>query len=528
MTEHTLQQGYAKVHEGLLKGTVEDDLRVFRGVPYAAPPIGERRWRAPAKPARWFGVRSADRLTGGALQADGRANWPTEDFELAAKMDSEDCLYLNIWTPAKTGQEKLPVLVWIHGGGMVAGTGMAPFFEGEQLAKQGFLVVTINYRLGLMGFFCHPQLSSETPQGTSGNYALLDMREALLWLHENVSTFGGDPDKITVAGQSGGSVGTSCMLMSPLTTGLCRSVILESGCPLLGGMMDPKPLSEMESEGLTFAEKLGGKTLQQLREMDGCDLIEASLAQHYTPNYCVDGYVLPDAPHKLLAEGKFNPMHILVGSTSEEFGSFGFFNDVHVTPQQFEDYVHSLYPTALAEKMIQHYPHSEPVSAFRSVLNILGDLMFLSPARLGEVCAKQGQPCYVYYKTRPDSGSRGERLGSTHSSELPYVFGRPGKCIINPDGMSEADQAFGKELMAYWVQFIKTGSMEGAAAAIAWPQCSEFLDYLDLGTQIHLPSEGEKDLLRRFDAMLRENGETGTDRYTDTTALGRTDLFRPM
>ncbi|MPN26735.1 hypothetical protein SDC9_174160 [bioreactor metagenome] len=154
--------------------------------------------------------------------------------------------------------------------------------------------------------------------------------------------------------------------------------------------------------------------------------------------------------------------------------------------------------------------------------------MFLSPARLGEVCAKRGQACYVYYKTRPDSGSRGERLGSTHSSELPYVFGRPGKCIINPDGMSEADEAFGKELMAYWVQFIKTGSMEGAPTAITWPQCSGFLDYLDLGTQIHLPSEEEKDLLRRFATMLRENGETGTDRYTDTTALGRTDLFRPM
>lgn len=526
--KHSFEEGYAEVRQGILQGTLEDGMKVFRGVPYAAPPIGRRRWQAPVPPARWFGTRLADRMAGGALQADGREHWPCEDFELSAKMDSEDCLYLNIWSPAKTKDEKLPVFVWIHGGGMVAGTGMAPFFEGDVLAQQGIIVVSINYRLGLFGFLCHPELTAESGYSSSGNYALLDMRQALLWLRENIAQFGGDADNITVGGQSGGSVGTSCLLMSPLTSGLCQRVILQSGCPLLGGMMDAKDLATMEAEGKEFAKKLGCQSLDALRDMDGCDLIEASLQHRYTPNYCIDGYFLPDTPYALFTGGHFNPMDIIVGFTSEEFGSFNFPKDIEITSAAFEEYIQTVFPKELSATLLEHYPHTAPQETFKTLLRLQADLMFLSAVRLGGAGAEKGLKTYVYYKTRPDPGKRGEELGSTHSSELPYLFGRQDPCIINPAGMNEEEKAFGSQLMNYWVNFVKTGSPNSGSTAVEWPLYRQPFSYLDLGTQIHPAAPEETRILKLLDDMLTSKGETTTRAYMNTAALGYPRLFMPM
>jgi para-nitrobenzyl esterase len=519
--KHSFDEGYVTVKEGILRGTVENGQKVFRGIPYAAPPLGDRRWKAPVPPAKWFGVRTVDRLVSGALQRDFRESFPYEDFELSAKMDSEDCLYLNIWSPAQSPAEKLPVFVWIHGGGMVAGTGMAPLFEGEKLAEKGIIVVTINYRLGLFGFLCHPELSAESPSGTSGNYALLDMRQAVLWLRENISVFGGDPDKITVGGQSGGSVGASCLLMSPLMTGLCCGIVM-------GGMMEPKALNEMEQEGIRFAESLDCKSINALRALDGCDLLNASVEKGYTPNFCVDGYFLPDTPWNLFTGGNFNDMNVLVGATSEEFGSFGPMNgNVTIEPEQFELYVRAVYPPEVQQAILAGYAHADNQQTLLAVLRLLGDLHFLSPARLGEACARYGKNCYVYYKTRPDPGKRGERVGSTHSSELPYLFGRTDKCVINPEGMNAAEKEFGNQLMNYWVNFISTGSPNGGNVAVPWPKSEKLLDYLDLGKEIHIPSDDEKNLIVLLNGMVLARSQTSTGEYMDTTALGLPDLFRP-
>lgn len=528
MMKHTWEEACAVVKQGILQGTVEDGLRVFRGVPYAAPPLGEKRWRAPEPPARWFGTRMADRMSGGALQADGRAAWPSEDFELSAKMDSEDCLYLNLWTPAKSQAERLPVFVWVHGGGMVAGTGMAPFFEGEKLAEKGMVVVSLNYRLGLLGFLCHPELTREAAYGASGNYALLDLRQALLWLRENLAAFGGDAERITVGGQSGGSVGTSCLLLSPLTAGLCKQVVLESGCPLLGGMMDPKPLAEMEREGAAFAKELGCASLAELRAMDGCALIEASQRVGYTPNYCVDGYVLPDTPPALFASGRFNPMNVLVGFTTEEFGSFNLPPDLALTPADFDRYLDTVFPAGLAGTLKVHYPHTDSADTLKSLLRLQSDLLVLSAARLGVAAAQKGVASYVYYKSRPDAGERGRRLGSTHSSELPYLFGRTEPCVINPAGMDEAERAFGAQLQAYWTNFIKTGTPNGPGATVAWPQSDTLFSMLDLGVSIHAATAQETAVLRLLDALLRETGALSTAPYQDTSSLGAGTLFRPL
>lgn len=527
--KHSFDEAYVVVKEGILRGTVENAQKVFRGIPYAAPPIGDRRWKAPVPPAKWFGTRVVDRLVSGALQADGREHFPYEDFELSAKMDSEDCLYLNIWSPAESPAEKLPVFVWIHGGGMIAGTGMAPLFEGEKLAEKGIIVVTINYRLGLFGFLCHPELSAESPSGTSGNYALLDMRQAVIWLHENIAVFGGDPDKITVGGQSGGSVGASCLLMSPLMKGLCRGIVMESGCPLMGGMMEPKALSEMEQDGIRFSESLGCRSIGEMRALDGCDLINATLEKEYTPNFCVDGYFLPDTPWNLFTRGEFNDMNVLVGATSEEFGSFGpMMGNISIEPEQFERYVKAVYPQGVGQAILAHYAHADSKQTLLSVLRLLGDLHFLSPARLGEACAKYGKNCYLYYKTRPDPGKRGERVGSTHSSELPYLFGRTEKCIINPEGMDDAEKAFGDQLMNYWASFVSQGSPNGSNVAVQWPKSEKLFDYLDLGKEIHIPPESEKSMLTLLNNMLLDANQTSTRQYMDTTTLGVPDLFRPM
>jgi len=529
MVENSFDTARVRVRQGILQGTVENGIKIFRGVPYAAPPLGEKRWRAPEPPARWFGVRPADRMVGGALQPDGRAHFPYEDFELSAKMDSEDCLYLNIYTPAVSQDEKLPILVWLHGGGMVAGTGMAPFFEGEVLASKGIIVVNINYRLGLFGFLCHPELSAEAPYGTSGNYALLDMRQALVWLRENAAQFGGDPERITVGGQSGGSVGASCQLMSPLTEGLCARIILDSGCPSIGGMMDPKTLSEAEREGEEFARSLGNLTIAQLRGMDGCDLLEASLKEHFTPNYCIDGYFLKDDPQVLLGEGIFNRMDVLAGFTTEEFGSFRIPDDVCIEPDKFELYVRTVFEDAgIAQKVIASYPHADSAGALKSLLRLQGDLMFLSAVRLGEAAAGKGTAAWIYSKSRPDPGEKGEKFGSTHSSELPYLFGRPDPCIINPAGMDEAEREFGEQLMSYWVNFVKTGCPNGPGTRVKWPVCTVPFRCLDLGKVISPKTADDCPMIAAFDDMLKKRGQRTTKPYMDFSPLGYPGLFRPV
>lgn len=525
--DHSFDEAYVQVREGILHGTVENGQKVFRGIPYAAPPVGERRWKAPVPPAKWFGVRSADRLVAGALQSDGKPQNPYFSFELTSVMDCEDCLYLNLWSPAKTPDDKLPVFVWVHGGGMTAGTGMAPFFEGEQLAAKGVIVVTINYRLGLFGFLCHPELSAESPQRTSGNYALLDMREAVIWLRENVAAFGGDPERITVGGQSGGSVGASCLLMSPLMKGLCAGIVMESGCPLMGGMMEPKTREEMETEGARFAESLGCKSVSQLRDIDGCDLLSLSVEKHYTPNFCVDGYFLPDTPWNLFTSGKFNDMNVLVGATSEEFGSFGPMDKMNVEPSNIETYIEAVFPPDVRKAVSAHYPHADGRQSLLAALRILGDLHFLSPARLAEACARYGKSCYLYYKTRPDPGKRGEIAGSTHSSELPYLFGRHEKCVINPEGMDASEQAFGEQLMNYWVNFISTGDPNGSNVSVPWPKSEKLFDYLDLGKEIHEGEDDEKSILILLNDMLWAENKTSIRDYMDFKALGMGNFFMP-
>jgi len=259
-----------EVKSGLIAGVAAGDstIAVFKGIPYAGPPVGDLRWRAPRPPAAWQGIRKTDRFSASCVQniVPERKPWT---FEFMTHNEiSEDCLYLNIWTPAKSAGEKLPVFFWMYGGGNVEGSASVPVYDGENLAKKGLVVVTINYRLGVFGFFTHPELTKESD--TSGNYGLLDQLAALHWVHDNIAAFGGDPARVTIAGQSAGAGDAHILVASPFAKGLVARAIEESGSSIVSNV---RTLSEQEKDGVRFAEAKGLHSLAELRAASWKDLM---------------------------------------------------------------------------------------------------------------------------------------------------------------------------------------------------------------------------------------------------------------
>ncbi len=310
-----------KVDGGLLEGTAEDGLMVYRGIPFAAPPVGDLRWRAPQPAAKWNGVRKADTFGRACLQINQAiANLPAPN---------EDCLSLNVWTPATRADERLAVMVWIHGGGFTAGTPPERLYHGEAIAKKGVVVVTFAYRLGVFGFLAHPELSAESGTHTSGNYGLLDMIAALQWVKKNIAAFGGDPGRVTIFGESAGGIAVSQLCASPLAKGLFQAAISQSG-----GSFGPvregggpgenmQPLAAAEKAGAAWSSKAGAANLADLRKIPGETLLESARAQRGIAWPITDGRVIPDDQYKLYAAGRYNDVPVLAGYNSDEGASFG-------------------------------------------------------------------------------------------------------------------------------------------------------------------------------------------------------------
>ena len=429
-------QPTVRTRSGSLAGARGRDasVAVFRGIPYAAPPTGERRFAPPAPAASWSGVRDATMFGASCPQnvVTERKPWTSEFMAHGAV--SEDCLFLNVWTPTLGARQTLPVYVFLHGGGFNEGSGSIGVYDGEGLARKGLVVVTVNYRLGALGFLAHPELTRESPHHASGNYGLLDQLAALQWVHDNIGAFGGDPARVTLAGQSAGAMSVISLVASPLAKGLFRRAIVESG---LLAPVGAEPLADAEKDGMAFATIKGAASLAALRAMPvaqvgarpapptaGGGPPPAALA--FRP--IVDGYVLRDTIDAVLAKGAQNDVPILIGFNADEGGA---------TPQGDA----AANQKARAE---QRSNVTQWVSAFGKTAH---------------------SKTFVYMWNHALPGPDASRYGAFHTSEVPYAMDT---LYMSDRPFTDVDRRVADRVSSYWANFAKTGDPNGAGLP-RWP-----------------------------------------------------------
>ena len=449
-----------RVEQGQLSGAGgrSPNMRGYKGVPFAAPPVGDLRWKPPLPAAPWQGVRQATQFANSCMQPP----FPTNGVYSAAPPPpvSEDCLYLNIWTPAKSADDRLPVMVWIHGGGFAHGTGAAAGYDGENLARKGVVVVTINYRLGIFGFLALPELTAESPQHASGNYALLDQIAALEWVQKNIAAFGGDPSRVTIFGESAGSVSVNALMASPLAKGLFARAIGESG-----GSFGPMPsLADAEKQGLQFASTLSvtQDVLKSLRAKPADELIKAKANDDAQP--IVDGWVLPQSIYSIFAEGRQNDVPIIVGNNANEGGNLAPLEKGTISAQEFADNARKNFGP-FAGQFLQAYPATTDDQATAAHFASFRDAAFGWDMRIwARLETETGhRRAYRYYFSRVPPGP-GSRLGAFHGSDLAYVFENYPFRIFYQDW----DKQLGETIENYWVNFARTADPNGAGLP-AWP-----------------------------------------------------------
>lgn len=455
------------VAQGKLAGLREGPVNAFLGVPYAAPPIGRDRWRAPQPAPPWQGVRAADRFAPSCWQTilpRGLGPW-TREFVPQGRV-SEDCLYLNVWSPAGSHRGRLPVLVWIPGGGFVSGSGSVPLYDGARLAARGIIVVTINYRLGILGFLVTPALAAEAAREhvPAGNYGLQDMIAALRWVHRNIAAFGGDPDAVTVAGQSAGSIAVHDLIVSPLAKGLFERAIAQSGLP---DTVPVPSLAVAEQAGEAFARSKGAATLSALRALP-----PQSLSTREPPLRgplllpVVDGMLLPAKPESLVASGRLADVPVLAGIDADEATAFSGRLRRSMSRAAWQALLLKEFG-ALAPRFASLYPAGTGGARARSARQLhrdlgLAELWRWSQARL----AHARSPAYGYLFDHREPGSAAG-WGVFHSSELPYVFrtfdAAPQRHF------TRFDRALSRTVSGYWIDFVKTGNPNGPGLP-RWPR----------------------------------------------------------
>jgi para-nitrobenzyl esterase len=489
----TLAQGpKALTESGTITGVREDGLSVFKGVPFASPPVGELRWRPPAPVTPWMGSRKADVFAPACMQTG--VSMPGETPPAV----SEDCLYLNIWTPANKPSEHLPVIVWIYGGGYINGSASMPLYWGDRLAHKGVIVVDIAYRLGPLGFLAHPALSRESPQRSSGNYGLMDQIAALEWIHRNIAAFGGDPKNVTIAGQSAGAMSVSILMSSPLAKGLFQRAIAESGGLFEPFQLAPKYLlANAELEGEKYTVSLGATSLQQLRQLPAARLTGNADG---TVHPVIEPYVLPALPYETFASGQQNDVPLPLGSNADEARSL---TDVtQVKAATFDsDLEHS--DGQLPPQLVAAYPYTNDEQAKHARLGLERDLRFgwdmWAWARLQAGTGHNSVHYYLFRQQPPfPAGSTYEGWGASHFAELWYVFDHLSQ---EPWRWSTADQKLAGEISSYWVNFAKSGDPNGPDIPM-WPAFTNADNrVLYLGDPIIVGGVANIDGLRVFDAV---------------------------
>jgi para-nitrobenzyl esterase len=517
-------QTIVKIDSGWLAGG-GTTVRSYKGIPYAAPPIGDLRWKPPQPAKPWKGIRVANEFL---------PICPQPQLMVGGRQ-SEDCLGLNVWTPARSASDKLPVMVWIHGGGFQIGASSQTVYDGEPLASQGVVLVSINYRMGIFGFLGHPALSKESPQGASGNYGLLDMVAALQWVKRNVSAFGGDPNNVTIFGESAGGTAVMLLMVMPQSEGLFNKVIAESAWSLY------TPISHLKESWYArvpmekFGEKIG-TDLAALRSKNTAEILKlagpmqlggelADRGEIYLP--VVDGWSLPDDPARLFSQGKFHNVALIAGTNADEGTLLGGPPVKNLASlrkwgeQQFGPQV---------EAMLAAYPAATDADAYDAATHASGDFLFLQGTRsVLRAVAKANAKTYQYQFTRVNGIGRKIKWGVFHASELPYVFGTLpdsaygtaptmfGDFSPDADSYNEQDTRISKAMSGAWLQFAKTGDPNGKGLA-SWPRFNDGKEsYLEFGDQIAAKTalrKNQLDFLTEFSASQRSrnSGATGGSR----------------
>ncbi len=467
----------------------QEGIRVFKGIPYAQAPVGDLRWRAPKPPAPWEGVRAADKFGAACMQTPYPEGSP---YRSAAEPVSEDCLYLNVWTPAKSNRERHPVMVWIHGGAFTRGSGSTPAYDGEELAKKGVIVVTINYRLGIFGFFAHPELTRESDRNSSGNYGILDQIAALEWVQKNIGAFGGDPRRVTIFGESAGSWSVNILTATPLAHGLFQRAIGESGA-LFAGL---PTLADAEKRGLAVAKQLGADSIAALRARPAEDLLKA---QGNLASAIVDGWLLPQQITAIYAEHKQNDVPLLIGSNADEGTAFV---PATVKPEDFKAMVQRRFGDDSAA-FLKIYPASDSEEAHQSAAELVRDQTFGWEMRTwARAQAKTGKSkIFVYYFSRVPPGPFGARLGAYHASEIPYVFGH-----MKGPQVQDIDNEITRAMSTYWVNFAVWGDPNHKDLP-KWPPYHLKLELaMSFGQRIQPTEVPNKSALDFLDAYFQKHG----------------------
>ncbi len=481
-----------KIDAGIVEGTAsgQPSVRVFKGIPFAAPPVGENRWKAPQPVAKWEGVRKADAFgapcaagPAGGGRGGGRGAAPGAAPGAAAPAApapppreparAEDCLYLNVWTSANSPSDRRPVMMWIYGGGFTGGSGGLAWYDGENLASKGPVIVTMNYRLGSLGFFAHPELAKESGHNASGNYGMMDAIAALQWVKKNISAFGGDPNNVTIAGESAGAMMVGALVGSPLAKGLFHRAIAESGGYMGLTMGRMTTGQSAQANGVKTMEALGVKTIAELRAKPLNELTGLSAG-----GLIVDGYVIPEDLSLTFMNGKQNVVDVLTGSNKDEanfglcFGSVGRGGGPGPTVETFKANAQRRFGEA-ADDYVKLYGVTADAQAQPAAHTACGDEINWNMRQWAAAQAKAGKKAYTYFFSHiPTINGGPSPQGATHTAEISYVFNNP-KGQANQT-WNEVDTKLADQMSSYWVNFISKGDPNGNGLP-KWPENKDLM-----------------------------------------------------
>lgn len=515
LTMTMMAQGAPQVRtaDGVLEGLEESGIKVFKGIPFAAPPVGNLRWKAPQPVEKWQGVRSAKEFGPNPMQENLFG-----DMNFGTSKNSEDCLYLNIWTPAKTMTEKLPVLIYFNGGGLMCGSGSEPRYAGQTLSRKGIISITANYREGIFGFFTHPELSKETSYKGSGNYGFMDQVAAIKWVKDNIAAFGGDPDRITIVGESAGSMSVSILMASPLCKGLFAQAMGSSGSVMAFNKI--ATLKEAEQKGKELTKKMGCKNVKELRALSAEELMQRAAVKS-VPCYNIDGYFMLEQPVDVYAKGDQCKVPLLVGGNNEEMNSMYTLGGPNATVQTAKEIASKTFGDA-TDQLFEMYGIKTDADVLDwPGIDLASDLFIdFGTWKWGDMHKKtSGQPVYRYRYCHPrplmavkgkvaglaggtqdatDAAATPKRdKGAFHSTDIEYAMGTlPTNRVYD---WQPEDYVISDIFSNYYVNFVKTGNPNGLGL-VEWPAVNgqDVPPVLQIDVNTYVLKDSKREMRNRF------------------------------